>query len=84
MTAFLKNVTKSDIRNIIAVISVIGAFVMLYLIIIKPIPVENKETVNLAIGFVLGGLIAGVNGYYFGASRPADPPTKKENGNDSN
>jgi hypothetical protein len=68
MTWFQK-ISSGDIRNIIAVISVIGAFLVMYLIIIKPIPVENKETVNLALGFVLGGLIAGVNGYYFGASK---------------
>lgn len=60
---------KSDIRNIIAIISVVGAFLIMYLIIIKPIPAENKETVNIALGFVLGGLIGGVNGFYFGASK---------------
>lgn len=59
----------SDIRNIIAVISVVGAFLMLYLMIIKPIPSENKDTVNIAVGVVLGGLIGGVNGYYFGSSK---------------
>ncbi len=69
MTEFLKKITKSDIRNIIAIISVIGAFIMLYLMIMKPIPAENKDTVNIAVGVVLGGLIGGVNGYYFGASK---------------
>lgn len=77
MTEWLKKISKSDIRNIIAVMSVIGAFAALFLMIIKPIPVENKETVNLCIGFVLGGLIAGVNGYYFGASK-ADHKEKDE------
>jgi hypothetical protein len=71
MTWFQK-ISSGDIRNIIAVISVVGAFLVMYLIIIKPIPVENKETVNLALGFVLGGLIAGVNGYYFGASKGSE------------
>lgn len=78
MTEFLKKITKSDIRNIIAIISVVGAFIMLYMAFIKPIPVENKETVNLAVGFVLGGLIAGVNGYYFGASKGESKETKDE------
>lgn len=68
MTA-LQRITKSDIRNIIAIISVVGAFVMMYLMIIKPIPAENRDTVNIAVGVVLGGLIGGVNGYYFGASK---------------
>ena len=68
MTAWQK-ITKSDIRNILAVMSVLGAFIMLYLIIIKPIPTENKDTVNILAGAVIGGLIGGVNGYYFGASK---------------
>lgn len=66
---WLQRISTTSIRNIIAIISVVGAFLMLYLAFIKPIPAENKETVNLAVGFVLGGLIAGVNGYYFGASK---------------
>lgn len=75
MTEFLKKITKSDIRNILAVISVLGAFVVLYLLIITPIPAANKDTVNLALGFVLGGLVGGVSGFYFGASKGE---TKKE------
>ncbi|HEV7782600.1 MAG TPA: hypothetical protein VGO58_15100 [Chitinophagaceae bacterium] len=69
MKKIFAKIGTAEIRNIIAIISVLGAFLMLYMIIIKPIPAENKETVNLCVGFVLGGLIAGVNGYYFGASK---------------
>lgn len=72
MTEWFRKIGTADIRNIIAVISVVGAFIIMYLIIIKKIPVENKETVNLALGFVLGGLISGVNGYYFGASKSSE------------
>lgn len=69
MTEFLKKITKSDIRNILAVISVVGAFIVLYMLIVTPIPAANKDTVNLALGFVLGGLVGGVSGFYFGASK---------------
>ena len=75
MTEFLKKITKSDIRNILAVISVVGAFIVLYMLIVTPIPAANKDTVNLALGFVLGGLVGGVSGFYFGASKT---DTKKE------
>lgn len=75
MTEFLKKITKSDIRNILAVISVVGAFIVLYMLIVTPIPSANKDTVNLALGFVLGGLVGGVSGFYFGASKTE---TKKE------
>lgn len=79
MTEWLKRITKSDIRSILSIISVVGAFVMIYLLIIKPIPVENKDTVNLAMGLVFGGLIGGVSGYYYGASKEkADDKKEKE------
>jgi len=69
MKKLWEKIGVAEIRNILAVISVVGSFIVLYLLVIKPIPGENKDTVNLALGFTLGTLIAGVNGYYFGASK---------------
>ena len=69
MKKFFEKIGTTEIRNTIAVISVVGAFIMLYLMIIKPIPAQNKEIVLLSVGVVLGGLIGGVNGYFFGASK---------------
>lgn len=69
MRKFWEKIGTTEIRNILAVITVVGSFLVLYFLIIKPIPGENKETVNLALGFTLGSLVAGVNGYYFGASK---------------
>ncbi len=74
MTAWQK-ITKSDIRNILAVISVVGCFVLMYLLIITPIPAMNKDIVLTALGFVFGGLLGGVSGFYIGASKT---DTKKE------
>lgn len=69
MKKFWEKIGTTEIRNILAVISVVGSFIVLYLLIVKDIPVGNKETVNLALGFTLGSLVAGVNGFYFGASK---------------
>lgn len=69
MTEFLKKISKSDIRNILAVVITLGAFFMLYQMLYKPIPNENKDIVLTSVGFVLGGLVSGVAGYYFGASK---------------
>jgi hypothetical protein len=67
--SIFEKITSKDIRNIIAIITVIGAFILLYLMIIKPIPEGNKDTINIAIGFVFGGLVGGVSGYFFGSSK---------------
>lgn len=65
-------INTSDIRNILACISVLGSFIVVVLVILKPIPVGNLSTVNIALGFVLGSLVGGVSGYYFGSSKNND------------
>jgi hypothetical protein len=79
MGEFFRKISKSDIRNILAVIAVVGAFVVLYMLIVTPIPETNKDTVNLALGFVLGGLVGGVSGFYFGASKGETKESNTEN-----
>lgn len=69
MKNFFENIGKTEIRNIIAIITVIGCFTLLYLMQIKAIPAQNQNVINVAIGFVFGGLLSGVAGYYFGASK---------------
>jgi hypothetical protein len=78
MTEFLKKISKSDIRNILAILSVVGFFIVIILLILKPVPVDNKDVVNVIIGFLGAGLIGGVAGYYFGASKGESTPNKDE------
>jgi hypothetical protein len=78
MTEILRKISKSSIRNILAVIIVLGCFVLMYLMIIKPVPAENKDTINIVAGFVFGGALAGVCGYYFGSSKAEGDRAKKE------
>ena len=76
MKQFFEKLGTAEIRNILAVIIVIGSFAALGLMIFKPIPAANKDTVNLTVGFILGGVLGSVGGYYFGASKkdPNDKP----------
>jgi len=69
MEDFFKKIGNTEVRNVIAVITVLGAFILLVLLTLKPIPEVNKDTLNLAIGFVLGGLVSGVAGFYYGSSK---------------
>lgn len=83
MKKLFDKIGKTEVTNIIGIISVVGGFVMLYLMIITPIPAENKDTVNLSVGVILGGLIGGVNGYFFGASKTRTNTTTTEKITDS-
>jgi len=41
----------------------------MYLLQVKPIPEQNHDLVLTAGGFIFGGALAGVIGYYFGATK---------------
>lgn len=69
MKRLFDKIGTTEIRNILAIVTILGCFILLYLLQIKSIPVANKEVLNTAIGFVFGGMLSGVSGYYFGASK---------------
>lgn len=75
MPEWLKRLTKTDIRNSLAIIIVLGCFALMYILQVKPIPEENHDIVNIVCGFVFGGALAGVIGFYFGSTK-TEKPTK--------
>lgn len=77
MKQLFDKIGKTEIRNILAVMTVIGCFALLYLLQVKPVPAENKDVLNIAVGFVFGGLLAGVSGYYFGSSKSENDHRKE-------
>ena len=78
MKKIFEKIGKSEITNLLGVVIVLGCFVLLYLLIITPIPNENKDVLNIAIGFVFGGALAGVIGFFFGASKTRTENTTTE------
>jgi len=69
MGKWIEKIGKSNIRNIISILVVVGCFLLLYIMQNKPIPSENKDIVLTAIGFVFGGALSGVIGYYYGSTK---------------
>lgn len=59
---------KARIRNILALLIVVGCFVFLFMLFSKEIPTANKDVVNIAMGFIFG-LLGAVGSYYFGSSK---------------
>jgi hypothetical protein len=77
MPEWLKRLTKTDIRNSLAIIIVLGCFGLVYLLQVKAIPQENHDIVNIVAGFIYGGALAGVVGFYFGSTKQ-DKNTKAD------
>lgn len=60
---------RVDIMQFFVGLSVMGIFFMLiYALIYRAIPIDNKDMVNHAIGLVEGAVIM-VVGYYYGSSK---------------
>jgi hypothetical protein len=77
MPDWLRRLTKTDIRNTLAIFIVVGCFILMYLLQIKPIPEQNHDLVLTVGGFIFGGALAGVVGYYFGSTK-TDKQSKNE------
>jgi hypothetical protein len=68
---------KESVTELLAIIIALGSFAFLFLLLFKDIPTQNKDIVNITIGFVLGSFVAGVAGYYFGSSKPKKNETDR-------
>jgi len=65
LLSLLTVVTQSDIMFFFSVI----ASSTVILLQVKPIPEQNHDLVLTVGGFIFGGALAGVVGYYFGATK---------------
>jgi hypothetical protein len=75
MNEIFGKISSKDIRNILAVIIMLGCFILLYFLLIKEMPSPNRDVVMVAVGIVLG-YGNSVAGYYFGASKTGDDKAK--------
>lgn len=56
------------VRPLIAIAFVVFSFGFLFTIVWKAVPLENKEIITLAAGYILG-VMSTIIGYYFGTSK---------------
>jgi hypothetical protein len=69
MKQWLLNWNKTDMRNILAIITLVGVMLLLTVLLFRPLPNGNNELVYMAMGYLMGQALGGVFGYYFGASK---------------
>ena len=58
---------KDTYQYVLGALVVAGFFVLLYLLVSKTVPLENKDLLNLVVGALIGSF-ASVVGYFFGSS----------------
>jgi uncharacterized BrkB/YihY/UPF0761 family membrane protein len=59
--------TKDILQTILAILIIIGFFLLLTLLLYTKVPNENKDLLNLVVGALIGSF-ATVVGYFFGSS----------------
>lgn len=60
--------TNDGFKHMVSLISVVGIFIVIGILEFHPLPPDNKDVVNIAIGAILGGLITRIAGHYFPSS----------------
>ncbi len=73
MKQFFQSLREQDIRNVIALIVILGTFVIQVMILKSNIPEKNHDIAVTTVVMTLG-MQAGVIAYYFGASKPEKKP----------
>lgn len=77
MKQLFQNIGKAEIRNIIAIVYVVMVLGFIYLLAMKPVPMENKDLVNVLGGVVIGG-VGVILSFFFGSSK-SETDSKKDN-----
>lgn len=77
MTELFGKISSKDIRNIIAVMFVIGCFLMIYLFMVRDIPSGSRDLLMVVAGAIVTNLKE-ITGYFFGSSKNEADKAKKE------
>lgn len=67
--------TKELFMYILAIIIVVGIFVLLGILIVREVPVANKDLLNIVVGAFISAFTL-VIGYFFGSSKGSADKTE--------
>jgi drug/metabolite transporter (DMT)-like permease len=65
---------KDVFQYVLGALIVIGFFVLLYLLVSKEVPGNNKDLLNLVVGALIGSFAA-IVGYFYGSSKGSQEKT---------
>lgn len=72
-----ERINKVSIQVIIAVITVIGSFGLLYLLTFKEVPNNNRDLFNVLVGAVIGASLSAVIGWLYTTNKSQRNETKQ-------
>lgn len=75
MKTWWQSISKTDIRNLLAVLWVLSTVAFQLVLMLKPLPSANNNLLNLAIGSYLS-TTGMVMSYFFGSSKTENDKSK--------
>lgn len=69
-----EKLNKISIQIIIAVMTTIGSYGLLYLLAFKEIPQGNRDLFNVLVGAVIGATLSAVIGWLYTTSKHSSQP----------
>lgn len=78
MSKWWMNLSKTDVRNVLALVTLLSVVLLLVILMFYPIPQRNTELVYMAMGYLFGQAMGGVFGYFFSSSKALDDKAKSE------
>ena len=73
-----EKLNKVSVQVIVAVISIIASYGLLYFLIFKAVPPENKDLVNVMIGVVCGSTVSAIMGWLYTTNKHQTRQTKND------
>ena len=78
MAELIRKLSNADTRTILALITLIGCLILVGIMQFHPLPKDNKDMINISIGFLFGSCLSPVFQFFFGSSKTESDKNKKE------
>lgn len=69
MKKIYESMTKTALRSVVSVMIILLSYMLVFTLLFVEVPERNVRLVDICIGILLGGCVAGVVGYLFGSSK---------------
>lgn len=77
MKNFFLKIGKSEIRNAVAMVYIVLALGVIYVLLFKPSPIENKDLINV-LGGVMIGNVSNIINWLYGSSKDQSDAAKND------
>lgn len=71
-------IKRMETRTWLALITLVGCLVLIGLMQFHEVPANNKDILNIALGFLFGSCLSPVFQFFFGSSKTESDKSKKE------